>query len=152
MDYKTELEQIRSEHGGVLRAADVVEYARDPETALHQRFEWNDTKAAEQYRLWQARELIRVVVQTRPANDAATRVYVSLADDRRNDGGGYRTLDEVMRSKTMREALLKQAHADMVRFETTYRQLSELASVIAAMRSARKQHAPSRQGVAAQAG
>jgi hypothetical protein len=144
MDYKTELEQIRSEHGGVLRAADVVEYARDPETALHQRFEWNDTKAAEQYRLWQARELIRVVVQTRPANDAATRVYVSLTDDRRNDGGGYRTLDEVMRSKTMREALLKQAHADMVRFETTYRQLSELASVIAAMRSARKQHAPSR--------
>ena len=50
------------------------------------------------------------------------------------------------------EALLKQAHADMVRFETTYRQLSELASVIAAMRSARKQHAPSRQGVAGQAG
>jgi len=144
MDYTTELEQIREANDGVLRAVDVVEYARDPGTALYQRFEWNDTKAAEQYRLWQARELIRVVVHTRPTNDASTRVYVSLADDRRNDGGGYRTLDEVMRSKTMREALLKQAHADMVRFETTYRQLSELASVISAMRSARDQHALSR--------
>jgi len=143
MDYREELEQIRLTHSGVLRAADVVKYARDPEAALHQRFEWNDTKAAEQHRLWQARELIRVVVQARPANDASTRVYVSLADDRRNDGGGYRTLDEVMRSKTMRDALLKQARADMVRFETTYRQLSELASVISAMRSARK-NAPSR--------
>jgi len=151
MDYREELEQIRSEHGGVLRAADVVEYARDPETALHQRFEWDDTKAAEQHRLWQARELIRVVVHTQPASEMPTRVYVSLNDDRRTDGGGYRTLDDVMRSATMREALLKQAHADMVRFEATYRQLSELASVISAMRSALQQNAPSRQGVAEQA-
>jgi len=143
MDYRDELEQIRLTHDGVLRATDVVEHARNPETALHDRFEWDDTKAAWQHRLWQARELIRVVVQTRPTSDVSTRVYVSLAADRRNDGGGYRTLDEVMRSKTMRDALLKQASADMVRFETTYRQLSELASVISAMRSARKD-APSR--------
>jgi len=142
MNYREELEQIRLQHDGVLRAGDVIEYARDPETALHQRFEWDDSKAATQHRLWQARELIRVVVKTQPASDTSTRVYVSLTHDRRNDGGGYRTLDEVMRSKTMRKALLKQAHADMVRFEATYRQLSELASVISAMRSARKQHAP----------
>lgn len=144
MNCREELEHIRLTHDGVLRAADVLEYARDPEAALHQRFEWDDTKAAEQHRLWQARELIRVVVRTQPAGDASARVYVSLADDRRNDGGGYRTLDDVMRSKTMREALLKQAYADMVRFETTYRQLTELASVISAMRSARQQNAPSR--------
>lgn len=144
MDYKAELERIRATNGGVLRAADVVGYARNPDTALHSRFEWDDSKAAEQYRLWQARELIRIVVQTTPAKSAPTRVYVSLNDDRRNDGGGYRTLDDVMRSKTMREALLKQAHADMVRFETTYRHLSELASVMAAMRCARRQHAPAR--------
>jgi len=152
MDYREELELIRSENDGILRPADVVEYARDPQTALHERFEWNDTKAAEQYRLWQARELIRVVVKTEPTKNDATRVYVSLTDDRRNDGGGYRTLDDVMRSHTMRQALLKQAYADMVRFETTYRQLSELASVMAAMRCARQQHAPTRQGVAGLAG
>lgn len=138
MDYAKELEHIRQTNGGILRATDVVAFARDPETVLHSRFEWDDTKAAEQHRLWQARELIRVVVKTQPTTEDATRVYVSLSDDRRNDGGGYRTLDDVMRSQTMREALLKQAHADMVRFETTYRQLSELASVMAAMRCARQ--------------
>ncbi len=144
MNCREELEHIRLQHGGVLRATDVVEYARDPDTALHGRFEWDDTKAAEQHRVWQARELIRVVVHTRPACQPPTRVYVSLTNDRRNDGGGYRTLDEVMRSESMREALLKQAHADMVLFETKYRQLTELASVITAMKAARVQHAPAR--------
>jgi len=148
MDYTQELEHIRLTHGGVLRAIDVVTFARDPKTALHSRFEWDDTKAAEQHRLWQARELIRVVVHTRPIDDKATRVYVSLNEDRSTDGGGYRTLDDVMRSDAMRQSLLNQAHADMVRFEAKYRQLTELASVIGAMRSVREVHAPSRQGVA----
>lgn len=148
MDYTQELEHIRQSHGGILRATDVVAFARNPDTALYRRFEWDDTKAAEQYRLWQARELIRVVVQTSPADSTPTRIYVSLTDDRRNDGGGYRTLDDVMRSKAMREALLKQAHADMVRFETKYQHLSELAAVIDAMRCTRNEHAPMRQGVA----
>lgn len=145
MDYKEELEHIRMGNGGMLRAADVVAFARDPKTSLHNRFEWDDTKAAQQHRLWQARELIRVVVKTQPiGGDATTRVYVSLDDDRRNDGGGYRTLDDVMRSDVMRQSLLHQAHADMVRFEAKYRQLAELAWVIEAMRSAREAHAPSR--------
>lgn len=148
MGYVEELEHIRTTHAGVLRAADVVAFARNPDTALHGRFEWDDTKAAEQHRLWQARELIRVVVHTSPANSTRTRIYVSLNDDRRNDGGGYRTLDDVMRSKAMREALLKQAHAEMVRFETKYQHLSELAVVIDAMRCTRNEHAPTRQGVA----
>lgn len=136
-DYRDELKHIQKANRGMLRPSDVVEYARDSRTALHGRFEWEDSKAAAEYRLWQARELIRVVVEVHPASGASTRVYVSLSDDRRNDGGGYRELNEVMRSKTMREALLKQAHADMVRFETKYQQLAELAGVIKAMRSTR---------------
>lgn len=151
MGYVEELEHIRRANNDILRAADVVTFARNPDTALHGRFEWDDTKAAVQHRLWQARELIRVVVQSHPANSTPTRIYVSLVNDRHSDGGGYRTLDDVMRSKEMREALLKQAHADMVRFETKYQLLSELAAVIDAMRCARDAHAPSRQGVAGQA-
>jgi hypothetical protein len=39
----------------------VVDAARDPTSPLHSYFEWNDTVAAEQYRLHQARSLIRAV-------------------------------------------------------------------------------------------
>ena len=76
MDYKQELEQIRKANDGELRPADVVEFARNPDTALHSRFTWDDDKAAAEYRLWQARELIRVVVQLHPKTNKKMRVYV----------------------------------------------------------------------------
>lgn len=152
MDYKQELELIRKKHDGVLKPADVVDFARNPATALHERFEWNNTKAADEYRLWQARELIRVVVKV--ADDKETiplRLYCSLSEDRQNDGGGYRLVADVMRSAQMRASLLRQAEQDMVRFQHKYHQLQELASVIQAMRNAQaqtKKPTPSRRGVA----
>ena len=54
---KAELELIRIQHGGVLQAEDVIAYAKDPDTALHQEFEWDDNEAAHQYRLEQARRV-----------------------------------------------------------------------------------------------
>lgn len=44
--WKRELEIIREKHGGTIRPEDVVEFAKDPSTALHECFEWNDRKAA----------------------------------------------------------------------------------------------------------
>jgi len=56
---KEELEAIAA--GGVLYPADVVEAARNPNSAMHSQFEWDDSEAAEAYRLQQARALIRRV-------------------------------------------------------------------------------------------
>jgi hypothetical protein len=56
-----ELERIWEAHDRKLTPAAVVEDAR-PETALlHEAFEWDDALAGEQYRLWQARQLIKAV-------------------------------------------------------------------------------------------
>ena len=46
---------------GTLTAENVVDDARSPESPLHQHFEWNDTAAAEKYRITQARKLISSV-------------------------------------------------------------------------------------------
>lgn len=52
----------RLEHpNGDLDPADVVEAARDPASPLHPFFEWNNDEAAEQWRIGQARLLIRRV-------------------------------------------------------------------------------------------
>jgi hypothetical protein len=52
-----EVKQIANAHGGELRAEDVVEFARNPESALHNCFTWDDKEAASQWRLWEeARE------------------------------------------------------------------------------------------------
>lgn len=56
-----EIQEIAEAGGGVLLPAAVVEAARDPTSAMHSHFQWDDTEAAIAYRLSQARELIRSV-------------------------------------------------------------------------------------------
>lgn len=56
-----ELERIREEHSGHLKTEDVVREAVDPASPLHTAFNWDDQSAAYQYRVWQARQLIRNV-------------------------------------------------------------------------------------------
>lgn len=54
------LGRLEQENGN-LREQDVVDDARDPASPLHDFFEWDDDVAAQQYRLSQARLLIRRV-------------------------------------------------------------------------------------------
>jgi len=94
---KERLERIRERNDGVLTPSDVVEDARRATSPLHNFFTWDDTVAAHQYRLDQARTLIRnvkveVVTTTHtivapcyvrdPRVDAATQGYCSTAEIR----------------------------------------------------------------------
>jgi len=64
------LRMMKTEDGmKTLRASDVVEHARDKTSPLHGEFEWDNKKAGHEYRLQQARTLIRAVVVTAPGAD-----------------------------------------------------------------------------------
>lgn len=128
-----ELAEICAEHDGLLRAEDIVEYARNPETALHSRFTWDDNKAAEAHRLWQARQVIRVHVQVFSEAKEPVRMYVNLVPDRRNEGGGYRPIVDVMANRDMRAQLLKQAMAEVNAWRAKYRALKELEPIFDAI-------------------
>lgn len=56
-----ELEWIRSSNQGQLHPEHVVKKAANLLSPIHQAFNWDDEKAAHEYRLWQARQLIRSV-------------------------------------------------------------------------------------------
>ena len=129
--YLAELEEIAARHEGLLRPEDVVEYARDPATALHARFEWNNSKAAHAYRLFQARQFIRVSV--RQLATAQVRAFVSLTPQRVQVGGGYETTLAVMRDAEKREQLLLDALGELQGFRRKYLQLRELGEVFAAI-------------------
>lgn len=82
---------------GVVHAQAVVDAARDEASPLHGHFEWDDSIASEQYRLIQARSLIRrikmtVTVQNIPLR---TNVYVSEPKQRKVSPGGYSRLLDV---------------------------------------------------------
>ena len=89
-----ELEIIRGmDKDGLLHPESVVAWARNnKESALYNELEWDDTAAAEAYRVAQVRQIVRVIVRNAPGNDGIdrrTRVYVSVPSDRLH-GGGYR--------------------------------------------------------------
>ena len=131
MTVKEELELIAKRHGGCLNPEDVVAFARDKTTTLHRQFCWDDSKAAEAYRLWQARQVIRVHVTVLEGSDEQVRAYVSLRQDRGE--AGYRRIVDVIADDDLRQTLLEEAYAEMSVFAKKYRVLKELSAVIDAM-------------------
>lgn len=122
---------------GVINPESVVLAAADETSPLHKYFQWEDTEAAHQYRLWQARSLIRVCVRYigKPGEKLLTRVFVSLSTDRNKDVG-YRLVDNVMRIDQHRNQLLLDAFDEWRRFAKKYAALKELSEVFIAMEKA----------------
>ena len=59
------LEEVRLQNGGKLRPPDVIKAAEPEASPLHKHFTWDDGEAAHQYRLYEARHLIRTVTVIR---------------------------------------------------------------------------------------
>ena len=127
-----ELENILELSEGLINPEDVVLRAAKKTNPLHDYFEWQDGEAAHQYRLYQARKLIRVWVVVLPQKpQSPVRMMVSLTSDR--GGLGYRRLTDVMEDAELRAKLLEESKRDMSYFRRKYALLSELAGVFAAM-------------------
>lgn len=94
-----ELMQAREAVGMKTLTADVlVQEASDPEHPLHNRFEWDNSVAGHEFRVWKARTLlssVRVKIETREigASGAVTvRTVPPIISptEGRSRGGGYR--------------------------------------------------------------
>lgn len=124
-----ELERIQEETGSI--SADLVlENAKPKDAPLHPYFEWNNTKAAEMYRLDQARYLVRnIAVQIeRPESDEplVTRAFVEI----KGEEGPYLSLSTVVQDVDLWKQLIKQARKDIEVFENKYSVLSEVVALI----------------------
>lgn len=127
------LERLRIEKQGELTPTDVLEDARNNNSPLHSFFEWSDTEAAEQYRLQQARGLIRSVVaiyvdEKSPA--VRTKAYVHI-----NEPGAphYREAAHAMSQKKTRDMVLQRAWRELQQWRTRYKDLKQFSELFEAM-------------------
>lgn len=130
-----ELQRLASLNEGILKPEDVVMWASDnPDSALYGEFDWDDSHAAREHRIWQARQVIkRIVVMVGPAgHQEAISAFVSLQGDRAIPGGGYRITIDVLGDAEKRKLLLTQALSELRSWQRKYRDLKELAEVFAA--------------------
>lgn len=125
------LQAIRDEHGSLTPAL-VVDAARDPEHPLHARFEWDDTVAAEKWRLEQAGQLLRVTFRPDPERPVDLRAFVAIKgeDSPKSD---YMPTSEAMENPFTRALVLRQMKRDAKTFAARYRHMAEYADVIAGL-------------------
>lgn len=135
------LRKLAHANGGLLTPEAVVEFARPKTSPLHKRFLWDDTEAAHQYRLWQARQMISVTVRYVDirGKKTPTRVFVSLTPDRDKKHGGYREMVEVLSDAELRRQMLKDALSEMELFEMKYQSLNELSVLFKASKELREE-------------
>lgn len=117
---KMELDRIaQASEDKLLHAEAVVEHAKDPQSPLYGEFEWDDSEAAKQHRLTQARNLIRCYVKYDRASNRNVRAYVSVPSDRAN-GGGYRKSEQVAANPTLNAQFIEEITAKIKSMEETY--------------------------------
>ncbi len=134
----SELKRIAKSNGGLLQPESVVEAARPVTSPLHSRFNWDNSEAAHLYRIYQARQLIRVSVELLAETGESCEVFVSLTPDRERESGGYRVVTEVLSDADMRNQMLSDALNELQLFREKYRKLKELASIFSAIKQAHK--------------
>ncbi len=134
MSIETELVTIKGSKE-LLTAEEVVDWAsKHPKSKLYRQFEWNNSKAAAEYRVWQARRIIALNITYADGN----RRFVSLSLDRTNEGGGYRDIDEVLQSQSLHEIMLADALRELERIRQHYDVLQQLKPVWSAVAKVRK--------------
>lgn len=129
-----ELLKIEKKHGSIT-APRVVETARPLKSPLHRHFEWADGKAAQEYRLWQARQLISVVRFKHEQMTDEVRRFTSVTVRREIDGvetsmSYYLSTEKALANSELREQILERAKNEARNWALKYKNLVELSQLI----------------------
>jgi len=120
------LQKIEKEHGK-LEPSVIVDAARDPNHVLHNYFEWDNGKAADEYRLWQARQLI-VSVYVVSSDEERVQVWhnVKISESKPE----YNSLPVILSNTEKKKSLIRYALNEIKYWQEKYRTIHELSKVV----------------------
>lgn len=128
--YKADAQKVAEEIGTEkITPEEVLEKARDENSELHKCFEWNDSVAAEKYRLQQAGNVIRMLYYESEKKDVKPVRAFSLTTEQST----YQPTQLFTVQKDEYQSLLKRAMAELEAFKRKYHTLTELEEVFKAM-------------------
>lgn len=132
-----EIESIGEE----VRPQQMVDYAKShKDSELHKCFTWNNTAAADKYRLYEARQIQRNLIIRKmpsPENQECQPKVIRLMM-RTETAGGYKSIVNIMKNEDERAKLLVMAKNELHAFERKYStladtELKDVLSVISAL-------------------
>lgn len=124
---------------GVLTKEAFLDESRPEDSPTHKLFEWDDTVAAEKFRLEQSRIAIQDIVVTIIKADEPRKAhaFVNVVSGRHNKAQ-YMSIDVAMEDEGKRKAVLQNALGELKAFEQKYSEYKELAGVFAEIHKAER--------------
>lgn len=126
-----EIERIREANGGNITAEILLDAARDESSPIHAAFEWDNRKAAHEYRKHQAHVMLCSITYTldEKPDVGEVRAFVNVHDD----GSVYTNMRRAMSQPDLRAQILGKAKSEALSWRQRYGQLQELAKIHAAI-------------------
>lgn len=129
------LAAIREAGGGFTPEA-VVADARHTSSPLHEAFTWDDSDAAERYRLGQAGYLVRSVVvlmRDDKATEREVRAFVPVTIREVPDDQRYLSVVEAMSDEDYRSQVIGRALGEMLALRRKYQDIAEFGRIFKAI-------------------
>lgn len=128
--YKADAQKVADEIGdNRISPQELLEKAMDVNSELHKCFEWNDSIAAEKYRLQQARGiLINLVYKEKESKVEPVRMFQITTQK-----NVYQPTVQFLVQEDEYQNLLKRAKSELESFKKRYHTLSELQEVFEAI-------------------
>jgi len=117
--------EIERKNGNVT-PKEVVNYAQPKTSSIHTAFEWNDKRAGNGYRLWQARQLIvraKVIINKKPV-----QAYYSIRASVENPA--YYSIEKIRTDKTLTSEVVAFALSEIEYWLEKYKIIKELVGVV----------------------
>jgi hypothetical protein len=138
------IEDLLTRHSGRVSPQLLLDEARNPSSPFHKHFEWDDTAAAERYRLVQASAMIRewrgtvlrIDTGTRRVLVQPTRRVHSALSERGRGRSSYETTEQIMANPAKRRALIETLLKELTSYRRRYAEILELSKVWAAIDAA----------------
>ena len=129
--FKADAEKVYSELETIETKSpqNIVDYAEEhPDSELHKCFTWDDSKAANEWRKQEARQVVRLLVFADDETKQPTQIRVlQKAMD------AYEPVKTIVRNNDEYAKLLARARAELKAFRERYKQINELEKVLEAI-------------------
>ena len=133
------LEEMRKAGGRVTpteTARQLVARSRAKGSPTHHLFEWDDTKAAEEYRIGQARAIIASISFTFESKpESPVRAFPVVTYDGKRS---YESMPKVLSNKEATENLIAQARQEVLNWEKRWEHLRNVAELAPLFRAAKR--------------
>lgn len=134
----SEIERLEAEHQHKLTPEEIVRAAKTERSPLHTIFEWDNQRAADRYRIEQARHLVSLidVIITKPdQTEGAVRAFVSVSGD---DGRGYVSTVHALSDPQLRQQVIARAWTELEAWRQRHAELIEFGRIFSAIDEARR--------------